>query len=162
VSSNRPESEDYLDAPFAVWLEGNETDVRYYYDWNARRAAQQRARDDRDLAYAWPVTYCARDGVTGQIWKVRIDRVMQPAFVALDAIEIPMPPTVHVLWGGDVLCEDPRLRRLKVPGNWPEGQRWISLKDVAGGVQAPVDRCEKCWAKAPAIVAELRQIGSDR
>jgi len=72
--------------------------------------------------------------------------------------EVPMPPATHVLWGGHVLCEDKRLRG--VPRDWPSGQRWISLKDVADGTDAPPDRCEACWTKAPELVAGLRQIGS--
>lgn len=157
MSSNRPETDDDIVVPFAVWLEGNETDVREYYDSNAKQAARRRACDDRDLAYAWPVTYCARDSVTGQIWKVRVNRVMEPAFVVLDAIEIMPLPTVHILWNGAALCP---LRGL--PKDWPSGHRWISFKDVAGGVEAPADRCETCWAKAPPLIEHLRQIGSDR
>jgi len=71
-----------------------------------------------------------------------------------------MPPATHVLWGGLVLCEDLRLRG--VPGDWPVGQRWISLKDVADGVAAPPDRCEACWVKVPTRIEELRQIGEVR
>ena len=84
--------------------------------------------------------------------------VPQPSFVALLAREVPMPTAVHVLWGGNVLCEDRRLR--DVPGNWPKDQRWISLQDVANGVEAPADRCEACWTKAPDLVAGIRQIGA--
>jgi hypothetical protein len=156
VSSNRPETDDDIVVPFAVWLEGNETDVREYYDSNAKQAARRRACDDRDLAYAWPVTYCARDGVTGQLWKVRVDRVMQPAFVALDAIEVPMPPAVHILWNGAALCSLPGM-----PKDWPPGHRWISLKDVADGAAAPSDHCMTCWDKAPAGIEQLRE-GADR
>lgn len=106
------------------------------------------------------VAYCARDGVTGRIWTVLVGVVAQPSFVALDVYEIPMPPATHVLWGGHVLCEDLRLRG--VPRDGPDGQRWISLKDVADGAAAPDDRCETCWTKAPGLVDGIRQIGSDR
>ena len=57
-----------------------------------------------------------------------------------------------------MLCEDKRLRG--VPRDWPDDQRWISLKDVADGVEAPVDRCETCWNKAPSLVVGLRLIGA--
>jgi hypothetical protein len=154
VSSNRPEFDDDIVVPFTVWLEGNETDVREYYDSDAKHAARRRACDDHDLAYHWPVTYCARDGVTGQLWKVRVDRVMQPTFVALDTIEVPMPPAVHILWNGAALCSLPGM-----PKDWPPGHRWISLKDVADGAETPADRCMKCWEKGPMIrdIEQLRE-----
>ena len=63
-------------------------------------------------------------------------------------------PTTHVLWGGHALCDDKRL--CGVPGEWPDGQRWISLKDVVDGAAAPGDRCETCWTKVPGRVDGLR------
>jgi hypothetical protein len=74
--------------------------------------------------------------------------------------EIAMRPSTHVLWGGRVLCED--LRLCGVPRDWPAAQRWISLKDVADGVEAPTDRCEVCWNKVPGAVEDLRQSGTNR
>jgi hypothetical protein len=108
----------------------------------------------------WPVSYCARDSLTGNVWMIDVTIAMEPAFVTLDAREIPISPAVHVLWGGRVLCEDLRLRR--VPRDWPDGHRWLSLKDVADGAEPPPDRCESCWTKVPRLVEELWQIGTDR
>jgi hypothetical protein len=164
VSSNRPEDDDDIIVPFTVWRQGNDADVREYNGSTAEEAARQRAHHDyKTVAFQdWPITYCARNNVTGQIWTVLVDVEMQPAFVACEAHEVPMPPAVHVLWGGNLLCENRQLRTLGAPGNWPKGQRWISLKDVADGAEAPPDRCEACWTKAPGLVAGLRQIGAHR
>lgn len=72
-----------------------------------------------------------------------------------------MDPSTHVLWHGWALCEDDRLRG--VPRDWPQGQRWISLRDLIDGTEAPSDLCSACWAKAPALaIAETsRQIKRD-
>jgi hypothetical protein len=70
-----------------------------------------------------------------------------------------MPGAIHVLWGGNALCEDKRLRG--VPRDWPEDQRWISLKDVADGTEVSADLwCEACFTKAAGLVAGIRQIGA--
>ena len=159
--TNRPEFEDDLDFVFAVWSQdGDEADARTYYAPNARQAAEQRAHADCKDDLAWPVTYSVCDKRSGQIWVVLVDVVPQPSFVAIEAREIPMMPATHVLWGGRVLCEDLRLRG--VPRDWPEDQRWISLKDIADGAEAPADRCETCWKRAPGLVTGLRLIGAGR
>lgn len=168
MSSNRHDTDDDLEGPFAVWpKDGSDVDARPYRAATARQAAERRARDDYALVGVdrdWPIAYCARDGLTGKIWTVLVGVVAQPSFVALDAYEVEMPPTVHVLWGGQALCEDLRLRG--VPRDWPSGQSWISLRDVADGVGIASDDpracCEVCWAKAPRIIAGLKQIGADR
>jgi hypothetical protein len=164
VRSDRQGHEDDL-VPFAVWpKDGSDTDARPHRAWSAEDAARQRAREDWDAGQVettdWPITYCVRDGVTGTIWVIDVALAMQPSFVAIDAREIAMPPAAHVLWGGRVLCEDLRLRG--VPRDWPNDQRWISLRDVADGVETPPDRCAACWAKVPGLVEGLRQIGADR
>ena len=158
--TNRPDYDDDLEVPFAVWRkDGSEADAQSYRAPTAKLAAERRARQDWIAGEAsWPVAYCARDGVTGNLWVVDVTIATQPSFVAVDARMVPMPPATHALWGGHVLCEDLRLRG--VPRDWPDGQRWISLKDVADGTEAPPDRCETCWTKAPGLVEGLRQIGA--
>jgi hypothetical protein len=153
---------DLCRATFTVWSnDGSDADARTFLAPTAKQAAEQRAREDWLVgATGWPISYCVRDGVRGTIWVVDVTIAMEPSFVALDAREIEMSPATHVLWGGRVLCEDLRLRH--VPRDWPAGQRWISLKDVADGVTPPPDRCETCWTKAPGLVVGIRQIGSDR
>jgi hypothetical protein len=163
VSTNRPERDVDADGRFAVWpRSGSDADARLYRAVTAKQAAERRARDDYEEAAAedWPTTYDVRDEVTGQVWSVLVGVVAQPSFVALDAHEIQMPPAAHVLWAGRVLCEDKRLRG--VPGDWPEGQTWISLSDVADGAATPADRCAACWAKAPGLVVAIREIGGRR
>ena len=155
-----PEYEDDLEFRFAVWLKsGTEADTRAYYASTARQAAEQRARDDYPKTddRVWPIAYSVRDNQTGQLWSVLVGIVSQPSFVALEADEIQLPSATHVLWGGHVLCEDLRLRG--VPRDWPEGQCWSSLQDVADGAEAPPDRCEACFTKASGLVAGIRQIG---
>lgn len=145
--------------PFMVWpMDSSETgSARLYSAATARQAAERRAKDDYGGDPAWKERYLVRDGVTGQIWDVIVGVVQEPSFVAVTALRVPMRAATHVLWGGRVLCEDLRLR--SVPRDWPEGQRWISLKDVADGAAAPADRCFTCWNKAPGFVEDLRQIG---
>lgn len=147
--------------PFTIWpKDASEADAREIHAWTAKHAAEKRAKEDwiREAQSDWPITYCVRDGVNGTIWIVDVAIASQPTFVAIDAQEMEMPEGTHVLWGGRVLCEDLRLR--DVPRDWPAGQCWISLKDVADGAEAPANRCERCWAKAPSFIAGLRQIGS--
>lgn len=163
--TNRPEFDDDLDdGPFAVWpqQDGTEADARTYHAVTVRQAAEQCARVDYGdhEASAWPITYRVRDKQTGQLWMVLVDVVPKPSFVAIEARAVPMPPATHVLWGGRVLCEDLRLRG--VPHDWPEGQRWISLKDFADEAEAPPDRCEACWKKGRGLVTGLRLIGAAR
>ena len=147
--------------PFTVWLiDGTEADARSYTAAIARHAAECRARDDYQGDPSWQASYRVRDGVTGQIWDVTVGVVQQPSFVAVAASKVPMIAATHVLWGGNVLCEDLRLRG--VPRDWPDGQRWASLKEVADGLEAPPDRCEACWTKAPGLVEGLLQIGKRR
>ena len=126
-------------------------------------AAERRARDDYADKTSWQETgwrahYYVRDGVTGQIWDVLVGVVPQPSFVTITALKLAMSPATHVLWGGRVLCEDLRLRG--VPRDWPADQRWISLKDIADGADAPPDHCAACWSKAPGLVEGIRKIGS--
>ena len=144
---------------FEVWpKDGTDADARTFLAPTAQRAAEKCAREDWLAgATTWPTSYGVRSRYTGQLWVVDVILATQPSFIAIDAREVPMPPATHVLWGGNVLCEDQRLRG--VPRDWPEGQRWISLQDVADGVTAPCDPCDLCWDKAPGFVAELRQIG---
>jgi hypothetical protein len=147
--------------PFLVWpIQGDEADGRSYTAATARQAAECRGRDDYDGYPTWQESYRVRDGVTGQIWDVIVGVVQEPSFVAIAALKVPMLAAMHVLWGARVLCEDLRLRG--VPRDWPEGQRWTSLRDVADGAAAPLDRCEACWAKAPGLVEGLLQIGKKR
>jgi len=154
---------DLCPSTFAVWpKDGIDTDVRTYAAPDVRIAAELRALDDARAdvdARPWPITYCVRDDRSGTIWLVDVDLVHRPTFVTLDAREVEMTAATHVLWGGRVLCEDRRLAT--VPGSWPTGQRWTSLKDVADGTVAPPDRCETCWIKVHGLIAGLRQIGSD-
>lgn len=149
--------------PFVVWRqEGPDLAVHVVEAPSAKQAAEQWAREEarQDPSWQAPVMYRVRDGVTGQIWDVIVGLVHEPSFVALDTREVKMRPATHVLWGGNVLCEDLRLRY--VPREWPEGQRWISLKDVADGEPRPTDGCVKCWDKAPVLVEGLMQIGKRR
>lgn len=123
---------------------------------DAAEAYADYAHDNRDGQDAsWPLVFRVRgpDGAT-QDFEVHRD------FVAEFSASPVKPPATHVLWGGRALCEDSRLR--VVPRDWPAGERWISLADVADGAAEPSDRCEACWAKAPALVEGIRQIGSDR
>jgi hypothetical protein len=122
---------------------------------DAAEAYADYAHDRRDgHESTWPLVFRVRspDGSI-QDFEVRRD------FVAEFSATLVRPAATHVLWGGRVLCDDPRLRG--VPRDWPSDQRWISLKDVADGVAAPSDRCEACWGRAPALVEGIRQIGSD-
>jgi hypothetical protein len=153
---------DLCRSTFAVWPKArSDSNARTIRAPTAKQAAEQRAREDWLAgATTWPTTYCARDGLTGNVWVVDVTIAMEPSFIAFDARVVPMPPATHVLWGGRALCEDKRLRG--VPRDWPVGHRWISLKDVADGVAAPPDRCAACWTKAPGLVEGLRQIGSVR
>lgn len=153
---------DLCPATFAVWRKDeSDVDARTFMTPTAQQAAEQCAREDWIAgATSWPTSYGVRDGLRGTIWVVDVAIAMEPAFVALDAREVAMPASTHVLWGGRALCGDLRLRG--VPRDWPPDQRWISLKDVADGVLAPFTRCEACWAKAPELVHGIRQIGSDR
>jgi len=153
---------DLCRSTFTVWPDaGSVADARTILAPTAKQAAEQRAREDWLAgATSWPTSYRARDGLTGHVWVVDVAIAMEPSFVTIGAHEVAMEPATHVLWGGSVLCEDLRLRG--VPRDWPEGQCWASLKDVADGVAAPSDRCEACWTKAPGIVDGLRQIGWDR
>lgn len=154
--------------PFAVWRrgicaagagEGPDLAVHVVQAPSAQQAAEQRAREEHQEDPSWqaPATYRVRDGTTGRIWDVIVGLVHEPSFVALDTCEVKMPAATHVLWGGNVLCEDLRLRH--VPRDWPEGQRWISLKDVADGAARPDDGCGTCWDKAPGLVEGLLKIG---
>lgn len=147
------------DIPFTVWPKSaSDADARSIRAWSAKHAAEKRAREDWiDGQANWPITYCVRDGVNGTLWAVDIAIATQPSFVAYEAREIEMPAATHVLWGGSVLCEDLRLRR--VPNDWPDGQRWISLRDAAVGAETPLNRCAACWAKALGLVEGLKQIG---
>jgi len=151
---------------FTVWRkEDSDAEARVVRAWSAKHAAEKQAREDWLGGLApWPISYCVRDGASGTIWVVDVALVTQPTFVALDAREVEMPAATHVLWGGRALCEDLRLRT--VPGDWPAGQRWISLKDVADVAElqarhALPDRCAACWVKAPTLVEGLRQVGKD-
>ena len=151
---------DDKDVPFWVWPR----DATDAYARSCRRlalspkqAAEIRAHEDWINGQAsWPITYCVRDCVNGTIWEIDVAIERQPTFVAYEARVIEMPAATHVLWGGRTLCGD---LRLGVPGRWPDGHRWISLKAVADGVEAPPDRCETCWEKAPGRVDELRKEG---
>lgn len=148
--------------PFAVWPEdgGTEAAARTYFEASAQRAAERCASEDWIAGETrWPLMYRVRDDLTGTIWSVEITVAMRPSFVTMRSHEVPMTPACHVLWGGHALCKDQRLRG--VPGAWPDGQRWISLKDVADGASEPADGCKKCWPAAPGLVAGIRQIGAN-
>ena len=148
------------DIPFTVWPKtASEANARAIRAWSAKHAAEKRAREDwtNESQASWPVAYCVRDGVNGTIWEIDVAIASQPTFVAYEAREIELSAATHVLWGGHALCGDLRLRC--VPRDWPVGHRFVSLKDVADGESAPLDRCETCWTKAPSLVDELRQIG---
>lgn len=159
--ANLDDEDDTAIVPFLVWvLERGETDAQTYHATTARQAAEKRAREDYSRDPSWQEAYTVRDGATGDVWSVHVVVVQQPSFVAIAASEELMPPATHVLWGGNVLCEDLRLR--SVPRDWPDGQRWISLADVADGTPDPSDGCATCWAKAPGLIDGLRKIGKTR
>ena len=119
-----------------------------------RRAAELAANLDADaLLRAWPTTYCVLDG-DGHLWHVLVDRVTRPSYVAISVEETqPMMPAVHILWHGDVACEDVRLAG--APSSWPEGQRWMSLSEFGLGHDPDGIRCEACWERAPALVERM-------
>jgi hypothetical protein len=124
---------------------------------DAAEAYADHVHDHRDgRESTWPLVFRVRcpDGTTRDF---EVYRDFVPEF---SVHEVPMSPATHVLWGGEAVCRDGRLRG--VPGDWPEGQRWISLQDVADGAAEPSDRCERCWLAAPGLVAGLRQIGARR
>jgi hypothetical protein len=149
------------DLPFTVWpVDGTEADARKYTAATARSAAEKCAKDDYVDQDEWSIAYYVRDDSTGHRWEIRVGMIAQPSFVTLEARTIPMPSATHVLWGGKVLCADLRLRC--VPRDWPLGQRWISLADVANGASAPSDGCVTCWDKAPSLVDGIRQISGRR
>jgi hypothetical protein len=147
--------------PFRVWRQTEaEADAQMFHAFSAKHAAEKRARQDwTDHGEAsWPITYNVQDGVNGNLWSIDVAIATQPSFVAIDARQIEMAAAVHVLWGGHVLCEDLRLRA--VPRDWPESQRWVSLKDVAENIEVSEDlRCPVCWGKVFKLIEELRQIG---
>ena len=153
---------DLCPTPYTVWPEdGSEEAARSFSASSVQQAAEQCARQAWIAdATSWPAAYRVRDGVTGTIWTVNVSIVMEPSFVTLDASRVEMAPATHVMWGGHALCEDLRLRR--VPRDWPHGQRWMSLKAVADGEEAPPDPCPACWTKAPGLVDGILQIGKDR
>jgi hypothetical protein len=123
---------------------------------DAAEAYADYAHDNRDgYESTWPLVFRVRCP-DGSVQDFEVHRDFVAEFSAAPA---KAAACTHVLWGGRVLCEDPRLRG--VPRDWPPDQRWISLKDVADGTAAPPDRCEACWARAPALVEGIRQIGSD-
>jgi hypothetical protein len=168
VDSDSLDSAGARDAsvPFSVWRkEGADADARAYSALSAKQAAEKHAREDWIAGEArWPITYCVRDGVNGTLWAIDVAIATQPTFVAIEAREIEMPASTHVLWGGRVLCED--LRLSSVPGDWPAGHRWISLKDIADGSEADFqerfalpDRCASCWAKVPGLVEGIGKEG---
>jgi hypothetical protein len=143
--------------PFMVWpLDGSEADARQYKALSARDAAEKCAKDDYADQEEWSIAYHVRDEWTGNHWEIRVGMIAKPSFVTLEARTIQMDAATHVLWGGKVLCADLRLRG--VPREWPTGQRWISLADVADGAAAPLDRCTTCWGKAPGLIDQIRQI----
>jgi len=146
---------------FVVWPDGDDAGARPCEELSAERAAERRAREDWLAGEeTWPHDYRVRDEETGTTWVVGVTVALEPTFVTITAHEVSMPAATHVLWGGAAVCRDPRLRGL--PGRWPDGQRWISLRDVASGVELPIDGCDKCRLAAPSLVAEIRQIGAPR
>ena len=120
-----------------------------------RRAAELVANLDADvLLHAWPTTYCVLDA-EGRLWRVLVDRVTRPSYTAIEVEEEPpMLPAVHVLWQGQVACEDARLTG--VPATWPEGQQWMSLTEFSTGADPIGIRCEVCWRRAPGALVEKR------
>lgn len=148
---------------FKVWhRDSDPMTARTFAEATPERAAEQYARADyRERQWppdpADPTAYFARDERLGVTWEVDVAIVHEPAFVADRAREVPLLPAVHVLWGSQVLCEEPRLLAA-LPGSWPEGQRWISLREFAGPVEVPASRCEKCWARAADVANSLRKI----
>ena len=149
-----PSKREDEDVPFMVWSKAGASDTREIRALSAKQADEKRAREDWIGGQAdWPITYCVRDGVSGTLWEIDVTIATQPSFVAYEAREIAMPAATHVLWEGRALCAD--LRLCRVPGDWPVGQRWISLEDVARGVWvefqdrfALPDRCAVCWGEA--------------
>lgn len=145
--------------PYVVWRWAmSYTDAQIYYATGPKEAAEQRAHADHaGEMSSWPRSYGVEDKSTGRILIVPVDMIQKPVYVACPAEMISVEPATHVLWNGRACCSIPGL-----PKDWPPGHRWISYKDVADGAPAPADRCEKCWAKAPALIDHLRQIGSVR
>jgi len=144
---------------FTVWpKDGSDDDALDVHALTPNQAAELRAKTDYTGDPDWRASYCVRNNFTGTLYVIDVGVVPQPSFVALLAREVPIPAATHVLWGGHVLCEDKRLRG--VPRDWPQDQRWISLQDVADGTEVPANlQCEACFAKAPGLVAGIRQIG---
>ena len=118
-----------------------------------RRAAEMAAGlDTKRNVQLWPVDYRVLDD-EGRLWSVHVDLVTRPTYVAVAALELPpLPPIVHVLWHGKVVCEDIRLAG--VPSSWPQGQCWISLIEFAEGSDPDGDCCGACWRRAPAFILE--------
>lgn len=131
-------------------LHGPADAAKAYADYAHRR------RDGYECT--WPLLFRVQEP-DGSFQDFEVDREYVPEFTAHPA---DMSPALHVLWSGRALCQHGRLRG--VPGSWPQGHRWISLKDVADGVPIPPDqsRCQACFARAPGVIEGLRQIGADR
>jgi hypothetical protein len=150
--------------PFTVWPKtGATVDGHVFRALSAKQAAERKARADWvDNKGSWPITYRVRDGMNGNVWEVDVAIAPSPSFIAYSARVVDLPAATHVLWHGVTLCGDLRLRG--VPGNWPAGHRWISLKEVAEGTTAPPDRCEACWTRTwtPGFIEELKQLGGWR
>jgi hypothetical protein len=145
---------------FTVWQKDRPDTSRELLALNAPQAAEQQAREDyQDPSWRAGTTYRVRDAATGVLCEASVFVKSEPSFVARLLRVIEIPSMTHVLWGARVLCEDLRLRG--VPAEWPEAQRWMSLKDVADGVPAPSDRCEDCWSKALELIDESRHFGKE-
>jgi len=161
VTASLEDLDPMLVVPFTVWpVDGQEADARRYEAASAKIAAEKCAEDDYADEDEWSIAYYVRDESTGHRWEIRVGMLRQPSFLALEARMLQMPAATHVLWGGKVLCADLRLRG--VPRDWPTGQRWISLADVAEGAKAPPDRCTPCWDRVPGLVDGILQISGRR
>lgn len=126
---------------------------------DAAEAYADHAHGQRDgYEGTWPLLFRVRNP-DGSFQDFEVDRALVPEFTASP---VQTTPALHVLWSGRALCDHARLRR--VPGDWPQGHSWISLKDVADGATIPSEhpRCEACWKRAPGLIEGLRQIGASR
>lgn len=120
----------------------------------AQHAAESVAvEESKKHELLWPVEFRVLSA-EGQLLVARVDRVTRPVYTAIAVAEVePMGPTVHVLWHGQVACQDVRLAGS--PSSWPEWQVWMSLLEFSVGSVPHTSVCEECWKAAPALVKEL-------
>jgi len=142
---------------YEVWRVGMVVAPRTVVAANVMQAAKEAARLDDAERRPWPARYEIREAATGRAYCAAVARVSQPQYEVLELDALPMDPAVHVLWGGAALCEDQRLAGVR---DWPAGQRWVSLSEVAKGAALPT--CARCRTRADEVIASIRDISSSR